>query len=196
MDMQSGVRIGRVLGFIFSTLGLTWGIHWFTAQHLGGEAFLNQALPPLGMLIPGFVALVIEVFISKESRLHFRKFKEHPRLIFYAFMLMTITAGVITALGLFTRVPIYLLSALGEILFVSWTLFGIYLYRQCGEESFRLAGLQLGDKEKGIPFVIVSLGVLSGIYVLNIAAPEITATNDWDEIWQTYTDEFHENNKP
>ena len=154
MDMQSGVRIGRVLGFIFSTLGLTWGIHWFTAQHLGGEAFLNQALPPLGMLIPGFVALVIEVFISKESRLHFRKFKEHPRLIFYAFMLMTITAGVITALGLFTRVPIYLLSALGEILFVSWTLFVIYLYRQCGEESFRLAGLQLGDKEKGIPFVI------------------------------------------
>lgn len=152
--MQSGVRIGRALGFIFATLGLTWGIHWFTAQHAGGEAFLNDALPPLGMLIPGFVALIIEVFISKESRLHFRKFKEPPRLIVFAYILLTFLVGVITVLGWFTRVPIDLLSALGEILFVLWTLLIIRLYRQCGEESFRLAGLQLGDAERGIPFVI------------------------------------------
>jgi membrane protease YdiL (CAAX protease family) len=148
------IKVKRVAAYIIVTLGVTWGIMLLTTTRKGGDTFLNPALPPAGMLIPAFVALILEVLLLRESRLYFRKYTEPPRLIVYAFILLTILVAALTFLVLYTQIENSAISAIGSVLFVLWTLLVIRLYRQCGDDSFKQGGLQFGNTEQGVKFVL------------------------------------------
>jgi membrane protease YdiL (CAAX protease family) len=151
---MAGVNTRRVLAYILLTLGMTWGLMLLATAREGGDAFLNPALPPSGMLIPAFIALLLEVFLVKESGLYFRTYTQLPRLIVHAFLLLTILVAGLSFLGIYTKIGNNTLGGIGNLLFVLWTLLVIRVYRQNGEASFKVAGLQLGNTDQGVKFVI------------------------------------------
>jgi len=151
---MAGINVKRALAFIILTFGLTWGLMFLTMAREGSQAFVNPALPPSGMLIPAFVALFLEIFLLKNSKIYFRTFTQPPRLIADAFLLLTVLVAALTILELSTTITRSTLGAIGNLFFVLWTLLVIRLYRQCGEDSFKLAGLQLGNTGQGVKFVI------------------------------------------
>jgi membrane protease YdiL (CAAX protease family) len=151
---MTSINTRRVLAYIVLTLGVTWGLMLLTTTREGRDAFLNSALPPSGMLVPAFIALLLEVFLVKESRLYFRTYTQPPRLIVYAFLLLTILVAGLSLLGIYTKIGKNTLGGIGNLLFVLWTLMVIRVYRQSGEASFEVGGLQLGNTEQGVKFVI------------------------------------------
>jgi membrane protease YdiL (CAAX protease family) len=176
--------------FLATTLCITWGIAQVTAQYKGENAFLNPDIPPLGMLVPAFVAICIEVFWAKDSKIYFRKYHEKPRLIFLAYLLITLLLGVITIVALTTQIIPEGLRFASNILFVLWPLLVIRLYKTHGEDSFKRAGLQLGDTQQGVKFIIgvvifllvqsalngvLNLGQFKGVqdHIYGIQIPEI-----------------------
>jgi membrane protease YdiL (CAAX protease family) len=106
------------------------------------------------MLFPAFVALSLEVFAIKESRLYFRNYQEKPRQVIWAFLLLTLLIGAVSFLVLSVGMADSISGGISNLLFVLWTLLLIRLYQSCGEESFRRAGLQLGDTDRGVRFVV------------------------------------------
>lgn len=148
------IRAARVLVFVLLTLGLTWGMMWITWARLGSGAFSDPALPPLGMLIPAFVALFMEVFIAKESPLYFRAAAGPARLVVYTYLLLTFLVGVVIFLSLFTQIVPAILAVSGNVLFVLWTLLVIQQHRRHGDAAFQRVGLQLGDTGLGVRFVM------------------------------------------
>lgn len=148
------IRVSRVVAFILVTLGLTWGLMWITAIRVGSAAFLDPVLPPLGMLVPAFVALHIEIFVAQESPLYFRKSAGPARAVIYAYLLITLLVGLVTLLSWFTQVSPAILGVSGSVLFVLWTLLVIQCYRRYGDSAFRRVGLQLGNPDVGVRLVI------------------------------------------
>ncbi len=154
MGKEKRPRIGQILIFLFATFGLSWGAALLPNRSAGDETLLRSGLPPLGMLIPAFVALVIEIFAARESSIYLRRYTEKPRLILFAYLLLTLLVAFISILAALTELSLDLLRLSGNVLFVLWTLLIIRLYRQSGETSFRRAGLQLGNTDVGLRFVI------------------------------------------
>lgn len=74
--------------------------------------------------------------------------------IFFSFFLLTLLYGGITVLALTTQVRPGILRNLGSWLIILWTLLIINLHRRYGEERFRRAGLQLGNTDQGVRFVL------------------------------------------
>ena len=149
-----GVRFPLLALFLAVTFGLSWGIPLVTAMSTGKGPYGASELPPLGMLIPAFVALLLQVFVSGESKIHFRKITGAPRLIIYAYLLLTVLVGLLTVVSLFTEIPGAVLRSLGNVLFVLWPLLIIRLHRRHGEAAFERGGLQLGDRNRGVRFVL------------------------------------------
>lgn len=148
------VKWGRVALFLILTLGLTWGIAYAVARYTGQNAFVNPGLPPLGMLAPAFVALAIELFGPRDSQIHFRTYREKPRLILWAYLSLTLLMGLLTLSALAWPIPASISGGVSNLLFVLWTLLLIRLFRSCDPASFQRAGLQLGDTDKGVKFVL------------------------------------------
>ena len=152
--VPESVRLPLLALFLAVTFGLSWGIPLVTAMSTGKGPYGASELPPLGMLIPAFVALLLQVFFSSESVIHFRKITRTPRLIIYAYLLFTVMVGILTVTSLFMEYPSGVLRSLGNVLFVLWTLLIIRLHRRDGESSFERGGLQLGDTDRGARFVL------------------------------------------
>lgn len=148
------LRLGRVVLFLVLTLGLTWSIALVVARHTDKNAYINPGLPPLGMLVPAFVALSIELFGAPDSAIYYRKYREKPRLIIWAYLLLTLLMGVSYGFALEGSIRPDVLIGVNNALFVLWTLLLIRLYRTSGPESFRRAGLQLGNSGQGVLFVV------------------------------------------
>ena len=144
----------RLFVFILGTFILSWAGMLLPAQAGNGERLLQRALPPLGMLIPAFVGLVIELFATRDSLIYFRTYKEKPRWVLCAYLVLTLLVGSILLLAAWTSLPTDGLVILGNVLFILWTLLVIRLYRQSGEVAFRRAGLSLGDTQMGLRFVV------------------------------------------
>jgi membrane protease YdiL (CAAX protease family) len=138
------LRLGRVLGFILATFALSWGVSSMIDSVAG-------AIIPLGMFFPAFTALIMETYFIEESPLYRRSLREPAMLVPFGFISFTILA-LLLSLG----APYFgegVTPSLGSVLFVLWTLLVIQVYRRTGEDSFKSLGLQLGDTEKGVPFV-------------------------------------------
>jgi membrane protease YdiL (CAAX protease family) len=159
MVEEQGGKVGRppkgqLALFLSVTFALSWGAALLPVKAGGEGTVLRSGLPPFGMLVPAFVALVVEMFISKKGGLYFRKYTAKPSLILFAYLLLTLLTGFINLLAAFPGIPLDVLRGVGNVLFVLWTLLLIRLYRQSGEAAFRQAGLQLGDTQVGVRFVI------------------------------------------
>jgi membrane protease YdiL (CAAX protease family) len=146
-------RYGRVLLFLALTFGLTWGFELLVELTIGQAAYLETGLNPMGMYFPAFSAIFLEMFVFKDSAIHFRTHKGETRWVLYGFLLLTALNGVVTALALTTDVRPLILQGVGAILVMQWTLLVFYVYGRSGEEGFGRVGLQLGNKDLGIRFI-------------------------------------------
>jgi membrane protease YdiL (CAAX protease family) len=156
VDNQTGVHrvnLKRVSLFLVLTFGLTWGFELLVAATITEAAYLDTGLYPMGMFFPAFSALLLQVFIFKDSRLYFRTFKENTRWIFYSFFLVTLLNGAVTLLAITTNMRTMILQGIGAILVMLWTLVVFYVYGKSSPESLQRSGLQLGNKELGVRFI-------------------------------------------
>ncbi|MFO7742821.1 MAG: hypothetical protein R6X31_10970 [Anaerolineae bacterium] len=76
-----GPRIGRVAVFLLLTFALCWGFHRLVAVTIGHSAYLELGLSPLDMLFPTAVALILRLFVFKDSPVHLRGYRGKPSWI-------------------------------------------------------------------------------------------------------------------
>jgi membrane protease YdiL (CAAX protease family) len=163
------LRIGRVTAFLVLTFALSWGFDLLIALTIGHEAYLELGLSPLGMFFPGFVALILRLFVFKDSPVHFRQYKGKPRWILYGFLLVTVAYGIVTVTGVLVRGQSVIFQGAGNLLTTSWTLLVFFVAGQSGKEELEKAGLQLGETDRGVKLalgVVVFLALQSGLNLL------------------------------
>ena len=74
-----GLRIGRVAAFLLLTFALSWGFDLLIVVTVGHRAYLELGVSPLGMFFPAFVALILRLFVFKDSPIHFRRYRASQR---------------------------------------------------------------------------------------------------------------------
>ena len=150
-----GLRIGRGAVFLLLTFALSWGFHLLIAVTIGHETYLELGVSPLGMFFPAFVALILRLFVFKDSPVHFRRYQEKPRWILYGFLLLTVVYGTVTLTGvLLVQGRPAVFQGVGNLLTTLWTLLVIFVAGQSSKEEFEQAGLQMGDTGQGVKLVL------------------------------------------
>lgn len=156
---MQGRRTRRVAVFLILTFSLSWGFDLLIAVTIGHTAYLGFGLSPLGMFFPAFVALILRLFVLKDSPIHFRRYHGKPRWILYGYLLLTVVYGAVTLLGLWLlRSQPVILQGIGSVLTMLWTLLVLFVAGRCSKEELEQAGLQMGDADRGVKLV---LGVLA-----------------------------------
>jgi len=147
-------RIYRISLFLAGTFFLSWGFDWLLIKAGGPEALKNTGGITPGMLTPAFVALILQVFFFRDSKIYYKHYKETPRWIFYSFFILFISLVVINLVALKHPDFNILFIGLGSVLIAFWTLAVFIIRSQSSIEAFRRAGLNLDNIGKGIPFII------------------------------------------
>jgi hypothetical protein len=91
-----GIRRGRVVIFLVLTFGLSWGFNLLIALTVGQKALLAAGLTPLDMFFPAFSALILQLFLFRDTPIHIRDYQGKPRWILYSFLMLTVLYAVIT----------------------------------------------------------------------------------------------------
>ena len=149
-----GLRIGRVAAFLLLTFVLSWGFHLLIAVTAGHEAYLELGVSPLDMLFPAFVALILRLFVFKDSPIHFRRCPGKSRWILYGFLLLTMVYGIVTLIVLLVRSQSAVFQGVGNLLTTLWTLLVFFVAGQSSKEELEKAGLRLGDTDRGVKLVL------------------------------------------
>lgn len=148
------VRVGRVAAFLLLTFALSWGFHLLVAATLGHGAYLELGLSPLDMLFPAFVALILQLFVLRDSPIHARRYHSRPLWMLHGYLLFTVMYGALTLTALFVRGQSAILRGLGSLLPTLWTLLVLFVAGQSSKEELERAGLQLGDTDQGVRLVL------------------------------------------
>jgi membrane protease YdiL (CAAX protease family) len=165
--MKKQINFKKIALFLLLTFGLTWGFELLIALTITQSSYLKTGLHPAGMFFPAFSALILQIFIFKDSSIYYRTNKDKTLWIFYSFLILTVLNLLVNVLVLTTQIRVLILQGISGILVMLWTLNIFYLYGKCGPEGFRRVGLQLGKIDLGIRFILgVVLFLLSQI-VLN-----------------------------
>ena len=69
------VRARRVVTFLVLTFALSWSFDLLIAVTIRHRAYLALGLSPMGMLFPAVAALVLRLFVFKDSPIHFRRYR-------------------------------------------------------------------------------------------------------------------------
>jgi hypothetical protein len=120
--MMQQVHVKRVLPFLVLTFALSWGFHLLIAGTIGHGAYLELGVSPLDMLCPAFVALILRLFVFKDSPVHFRRYRGNPRWILYGFLLLTVVYGTVTLIGVLVQGRSVVFQGVGNLLTTLWTL--------------------------------------------------------------------------
>ena len=155
------INIRRICLFLGFTFLLSWGFDWLIIFYKGISVYRNLGMNPWGMLVPAFVALSLQIFVFKDSPVYFRSYKEKPRWVLYAFLILTIVYGVLIFIAVSNEGSKEIFQGVGALLFTLWTLFIFFISSQSDSKAFEQAGLKLGDIETGQRFV---LGIVLFIY--------------------------------
>jgi len=153
-EAMRGLRIGRVAVFLLLTFALSWGFDLLIAVTIGHEAYLELGVSPLGMFFPAFVALILRLFVFKDSSVHFRRYQGRPRWILYGFLLLTVVYGIVTLIGVLVQGQSAVFQGVGNLLTTLWTLLVLFVAGQSSKEEFEQVGLQLGDTDRGVKLVL------------------------------------------
>jgi membrane protease YdiL (CAAX protease family) len=164
------VRIGRVVLFLFLTFTLSWGFDLLIVAARGRGAYLDFGMTPWGMFVPAFVALVLQLFIFKDSPIYFRKYKEKPRWILLGFLFLTLAYGAITVLVVTASGAGRVYQGVGTVLITLWTMLVLFVSGQSEVDAFKRAGLQLGDVKQGQRFVLSVVTFFIFQAMLNLGA--------------------------
>ncbi|MFC1575742.1 CPBP family intramembrane glutamic endopeptidase [Gemmatimonadota bacterium] len=176
------IRWGRVLLFLLLVFSLTWGSMGLSALLSEGRGGVDPGLPPLGMYVPALVALVFRRFFLQDSLLFFRAYRETPRWIIYGFFGLVGAQVGLTLLAYLSDLPLAALRSASNWAMILWTLLLIRLYKKYGGQSFRRAGLQLGNTNLGAVFVAAFALYLALQSGLNLAFGLSTLTPPVDRI--------------
>ena len=169
------LRIGRIVVFLLLTFALSWGFWLLITVTIGHEAYLALGMSPLDMLFPAFVALILRLFVFKDSPLHFRRYQGKPLWILYGFLVLTVVYGVVTLIGLMVEAQSTLFQGVGNLLTTLWTLLVFFVAGQSSQDELEGAGLQLGDREWGLRLV---LGVVA-FFALQAALNLVLGPGQW-----------------
>ena len=153
-ELAQGVRIQRVTVFLLLTFALSWGFHLLVAITLGHSAYLGLGLSPLDMLFPAAVALILRLFVFKDSPIYFRRHRGKPRWILYGFLLLTGVYAVVTLLAVSMAGQSTILRGAGSLLLTLWTLLVLFVAGQSSREELENAGLQIGDTDWGLRLIV------------------------------------------
>ena len=154
------MRVSRVVLFILLTFGASWGFDLGVAALVGQSAYLDLGLSPLGMFLPASVALILQLFVFKDSPVYFRSYRESPRLIFFAFLFLTWAYAVITLFAAGFPGAASVLQGIGSLLLTLWVLLVFFIYQRSSKEALRRAGLQMGDRDRALRLVLGTVAFL------------------------------------
>ena len=169
------LRIGRIVVFLLLTFALSWGFWLLITLTIGHEAYLALGLSPLDMLFPAFVALILRLFVLKDSPIHFRRYRARSRWILYAFLLLTVVYGGVTLAGIGIEGQSTLFQGVGNLLTTLWTLLVFFVAGQSSQEELEEGGLQLGDTTWGAR---LALGVVA-FFALQAALNLVLGLGRW-----------------
>jgi membrane protease YdiL (CAAX protease family) len=136
-------KFKRISIFLILTFLLSWGFDGLILYFSDSDPFCSLGMNPWGMLIPAFVALILQMFFFKESPIYFKTYKEKPRFIFYAFMVLTLTYAFLVLFAISFLELRHIFQGIAAILFTLWTLFVFFIYGQSDKASLKKAGLYL-----------------------------------------------------
>ena len=119
---MGSLRIGRVAAFLLLTFALSWGF-FLIAATIGRGTYLELGMSPLDMFFPAFVALILQLFVFKDSPIHFRRYQGKPRWIMYGFLLLTVLYGIVTLIGISIQNRSAVFQGVGNLLMTLWTRF-------------------------------------------------------------------------
>jgi membrane protease YdiL (CAAX protease family) len=163
------IRFRRIVLFICLTFVLSWGFDLLIAASARSKAFWALGMTPWGMLAPAFVALVLQLFVFRDSAIHFRRYREKPRWILLGFLLLTPLYAVITVLALTVPGMGRVCPGVGALLITLWTLLVFLVRGRSDTGAFVRAGLGWGDFRQGPWFVLGIVAFLILQAVLNLA---------------------------
>jgi len=162
------VRIQRVALFVGMTFALSWGFDLLLAAAGREEAYSAQGMTPWGMFVPTFVALLLQLFVFRDSAIHLRQYREKPLWILLAFMLLTPVYGFLMVLARTVPGAAIACRGLGAVLITVWTLLVFFVRGRSGPDAFERAGLRFGDFRQGQQFIFGIVAFLILQAVLNL----------------------------
>lgn len=148
------MRLNRIVPFLILTFSVSWGFEALIAATITQPEYLDTGLHPLGMFVPAFTAIILQMFFVKSSPFNFKKDKNFASWVLYGFIIVALLYGVITILALLSVVRPLILQGIGSILVTIWTLGLFAVYSKAGKEQFQRLGIQLGNFELGFRFIV------------------------------------------
>lgn len=153
-------RWSRVVLFIVLTFGLTWSFVFLGTGTGEPVASRPTGTIPVGMLFPAFSALLLRMFLLRDSQLHVAGARDRAYWIPATFLLMTVLQAAVAVAAFTGSLRSSHAGRTGNTLMILWTLLFIFVYKRIGEEPFRRLGLQLGNLDLGRWFVAAYVGFL------------------------------------
>jgi len=148
------IKINRIFIFLFLTFLLSWGFDGLLIFVTGLDPYLHLGMSPWGMLVPAFIALVLQLFFFKDSPIYYKIYKEKPRWILFGFLVLTVVYAIIVWTAAFFPELKQILQGVGALLFTLWTLLVFFLYGQSPKKVLQKSGLELGNIKVGQRFLV------------------------------------------
>ena len=143
-----------IIIYLFLVFFLSWGFDWLIVSIAGMDDFFILSANPWGMLVPAFVAIVLQRFFLPYSKIHYKKYKKKPVWIFRGFLILTVLYAAIVLISAVWMKLAPTLLKLGVLLFTLWTLTIFWVVGQTEKKAFREIGLSLGKVNTGEKFII------------------------------------------
>ncbi len=139
-----GVRIGRVAVFLLLTFALSWGFDLLISVTIGHQAYLELGVSPPGMFFPAFAAVILRLFVFKDSPVHLHRYQGKPRWILYGFLLLTVIYGIVTLNAVLAQRQSAVFQGVGNLLTTLWTLLVCLWPGRVARRSYRKPGCRWG----------------------------------------------------
>jgi hypothetical protein len=132
-------QVGIFLGLTFAASYALDLVLWLTAGY--GNNVPTAITLQARMLMPAFFAILLSLFIYKNSPIYFRNYRERPRWFFYFFLLFTLTYLLLAALAIIIPTHSSTISAVSGSINILGLIFLVALRIFSGREAFAQAGL-------------------------------------------------------
>jgi len=166
--MNRKIRTFKLTLFIGFTFFLSWALDLIIIQSGGLEAYKGLGPISPGMMIPALVAIILQVFIFKDARIHFRKSNVHINWLFFGFLILFTLLLFLVFLSVKMKEYRIIFVGLGSVFITLWTLSVFLIKGLSSSEKFNNAGIKVCSIKKAIPFIagVVTFFILQA--VLNI----------------------------
>ena len=162
--IKPGPNWRNVILFLGLTFGLTWILNLFIWQGINGLGQNATLLLQLQMLLPAFSAILLNLFVFKDSHLHRSNYLTTmqpqsdpagdrpvggrkvfgPRWFYYSYLLFTLVYALLGSLILVLPEQSTTISAIGGGINILMLVILIIMRALSGKQSFNLAGLRGG----------------------------------------------------